>query len=66
MIADPFSQIVWKSTEQLGVGISQKDNLVGVLVLYFPAGNQIGQYIANVISPQEADWQKKQLTGSGD
>jgi len=66
MIADPFTRIVWRSTERLGVGISQKDNLVRVLVFYFPPGNQIGQYVKNVINPVEVPWLNLQLTDSGD
>jgi len=39
---------VWKSTAKIGVGISVKDKKCYVAVLYFPPGNQSGQYEANV------------------
>lgn len=45
-----FTQVVWKETEQLGVGISlTKDGKsVYVVAQYFPPGNILGDFETNV------------------
>jgi len=59
MIADPFTQVVWKSTTNIGVGILIVNGTVNVMVIYSPAGNQPGQYTSNVKLP------KMELTDTG-
>lgn len=47
-----FSQVVWRDSTQLGVGLAQKDGKVIVVGNYYPAGNIIGRHIANVPPPK--------------
>lgn len=47
-----FTQIVWKNTQYLGVGIAK--NAYGrtvIVATYFPPGNYKGQFINNVLRP---------------
>lgn len=48
---DHFTQVVWKSTTQLGCGYKVCDNIWGQYTIcsYNPAGNYAGQYAANVL-----------------
>lgn len=43
-----FTQVVWKNSKQLGVGIAKNGNNVYVVCNYDPPGNYGGQYPANV------------------
>jgi len=52
MISVPFTKVVWKSTKQLGVGVSLNDDVFRVLAFYSPPGNQPRQYKENVDPPQ--------------
>ena len=44
-----FTQVVWKGTKELGIGVSCGDNGCYVVGNYYPAGNYIGQYTENVL-----------------
>ena len=44
-----FTQVVWKDSQYVGMGISGKNNQYFVVANYFPAGNWDGQYIQNVL-----------------
>jgi uncharacterized protein YkwD len=48
-----FSQVVWRSTTQVGVGIAlASDNRTAhVVIVYFPAGNLNGAFLSNVPAP---------------
>jgi len=46
-----FSQIVWKESTHLGVGLAQKDGKIIVVGNYSPAGNIVGRHVANVPPP---------------
>ena len=52
--AGHFTQMVWKSSRELGVGKakSRDGRQVYVVCVYFPAGNCVGQYGDNVVSPR--------------
>jgi len=52
MITDPFTQIVWKDTSELGVHVSVGHNAIYVKAVYNPPGNIKNQYRANVGRPQ--------------
>lgn len=44
-----FSQVVWKGSEDIGVGKAKtKDGAIIVVCNYFPAGNVVGSYRENV------------------
>ncbi|XP_062549524.1 Golgi-associated plant pathogenesis-related protein 1-like [Armigeres subalbatus] len=43
-----FTQVVWKNSKRLGVGIAKTGNNVYVVCNYDPPGNYGGQYAANV------------------
>lgn len=47
-----FTQIVWKSSEKLGVGVSKAENgAVYVVAFYYPRGNIVNYIDENVILP---------------
>lgn len=43
-----FTQLVWKNTREIGVGISMNDKYTYVVMQFQPAGNYPGTYIDNV------------------
>uniref|UniRef100_U5EXX7 Putative scp-like extracellular protein n=1 Tax=Corethrella appendiculata TaxID=1370023 RepID=U5EXX7_9DIPT len=44
-----FTQMVWKSTKEMGVGFSKtRSGKVIVVATYYPRGNVFGQFLANV------------------
>lgn len=50
--AIPFCQLVWKSSNLIGVGVSQDDKGETYIVAnFFPAGNVQGKYTENVLPP---------------
>lgn len=47
--AAQFSQMVWKSSKELGIGVGRtKSGKVIVVASYYPRGNIIGQFLNNV------------------
>ena len=48
-----FTQVVWKSSRQLGVGKAKSSDgrQVFVVCMYHPAGNYVGRYKENVSPP---------------
>ncbi|EFX72963.1 hypothetical protein DAPPUDRAFT_58401, partial [Daphnia pulex] len=47
-----FTQVVWKSSKLMGVGVAKGSNGVTyVAVNYYPSGNFVGQFAANVLPP---------------
>ncbi|KAG5678130.1 hypothetical protein PVAND_007829 [Polypedilum vanderplanki] len=47
--AGQFSQMVWKSSKELGIGLARtKNGKVIVVASYYPRGNVIGQFLNNV------------------
>uniref|UniRef100_A0A0K0FD11 CAP domain-containing protein (inferred by orthology to a zebrafish protein) n=1 Tax=Strongyloides venezuelensis TaxID=75913 RepID=A0A0K0FD11_STRVS len=48
-VAKNFAQLVWKSTKQIGIGIQDEDGLVYVVCLFFPKGNEKGNYKKNIL-----------------
>jgi len=49
MIADKFTQIVWKNTQKIGLTIHQKHfGVYEVMAVYKPPGNILGEYRKNV------------------
>merc|ERR1711942_474595 len=47
-----FTQVVWKGSTEVGVGVAQEGSKVVVVANYSPPGNYIGQYVENVPAPQ--------------
>ena len=43
-----FTQLVWKSSEQVGFGIANRGERYFVVANYYPAGNTLGQFHQNV------------------
>lgn len=43
-----FTQLVWKESKYLGVGVANNQGTYTVVANYFPAGNYIGKYTENV------------------
>lgn len=51
--ASPFAQLVWKSSQYIGIGISQDTNGGTYIVAnFYPAGNVSGQFKDNVFPPK--------------
>ena len=48
-----FTQLVWKSSREIGVGVAtSQSGEHHVVVNYYPPGNIPGQYRSNVLRPQ--------------
>ena len=47
-----FTQVVWKATTTIGVGVASSGGKNIVVVNYSPIGNVQGQYEKNVLPPQ--------------
>ncbi|MEU3964672.1 CAP family protein [Streptomyces buecherae] len=47
-----FTQVVWKSSRGMGVGLAKARNKTYVVVNYDPPGNYVGQFAANVPAPR--------------
>ncbi|VEL34189.1 unnamed protein product [Protopolystoma xenopodis] len=49
-----FTQVVWESSRELGVGISKEDDLRSAYIVcfYFPPGNIRGEYTKQVPPPR--------------
>jgi len=43
-----FTQVVWKASRELGIGVATKDGRTVVVANYYPPGNFVGKYVANV------------------
>jgi len=43
-----FTQMIWKSSEEIGIGYVQRKSNYWIVVNYSPPGNFIGQYKENV------------------
>uniref|UniRef100_A0A0K0EL45 SCP domain-containing protein n=1 Tax=Strongyloides stercoralis TaxID=6248 RepID=A0A0K0EL45_STRER len=43
------TQVIWKKTESMGVGVTEKDNLLYIFILFYPHGNINGKYKKNVL-----------------
>ena len=53
-VAGHFTQVVWKGSEELGIGkAADSKGRVYVVANYAPAGNFIGDFAANVSRPWE-------------
>jgi len=46
-----FTQVVWKSSKSLGLGLAFKGNSVYIVGNYKPPGNYVGRYTQNVRPP---------------
>ncbi|XP_074112008.1 uncharacterized protein LOC141535790 isoform X1 [Cotesia typhae] len=46
-----FTQIVWKSTQEMGIAMVKKDGNCIVVACYYPRGNIVGQFTENVLKP---------------
>ncbi|XP_075152343.1 uncharacterized protein LOC142226304 isoform X2 [Haematobia irritans] len=57
-----FSQVVWKGSSQLGVGVAQKNDSTWVVCNYDPPGNVIGIYDENVQRPLRRTPKSKPLS----
>ena len=44
-----FTQMIWKNTKEIGFGLKRKDGIYYGVVLYYPAGNVLGEYEENVV-----------------
>ncbi|XP_065157212.1 uncharacterized protein [Atheta coriaria] len=49
--AGHFTQVVWRLSEKLGVGIAKKNGHIYVVCNYSPPGNYVGNYTPNVPAP---------------
>ena len=49
-----FTQLIWKSTEFIGVGYTNtKDNKIYIVLNFYPPGNIKGEYLDNVLSAEK-------------
>jgi len=52
MVAEHFTQIVWKSTESVGFAMLEKPGENWFIAAYSPPGNQLEKYTKNVGEPK--------------
>uniref|UniRef100_A0A0K0F286 CAP domain-containing protein (inferred by orthology to a zebrafish protein) n=1 Tax=Strongyloides venezuelensis TaxID=75913 RepID=A0A0K0F286_STRVS len=57
ILTDRFTQLVWRSSTSIGIGIIRKRNLVYIALLFYPKGNIRGQYEINVLK-KKISWKK--------
>ncbi|XP_014215368.1 uncharacterized protein LOC106644405 isoform X2 [Copidosoma floridanum] len=46
-----FTQIVWRSTKEMGIGMAKRDGSCVVVACYYPRGNIVGRFTENVPRP---------------
>ena len=46
-----FTQVVWKNSTELGVGVASANGQTYVVANYSPPGNYMGNFVANVPKP---------------
>lgn len=46
-----FTQVVWKASKNLGIGVARSNKGVYVCANYNPRGNVIGRFTQNVLAP---------------
>jgi len=51
IIADKFTQTVWKDTRDFGITFRYDGHIYEVLAVYYPPGNILGRYTSNVFQP---------------
>lgn len=54
LVAEHFTQVVWKGTRYVGMGMAHnvKRGIVVIVANYFPPGNVIGHFVENVLKPK--------------
>lgn len=59
-----FSQMVWRSSTEIGVGKAKtRCGKIFVVANYKPAGNVIGEFQNNVYPPEKSSQQSDELEG---
>jgi len=53
MIAEHFTQILWKESEKVGFAFVYENNTNYFAATYFPRGNISGEYVKNVRKPKK-------------
>jgi uncharacterized protein YkwD len=48
-----FTQLIWKETKEIGIGFCKDNNKCCLVVLYYPAGNVLGEFSKNVEKVKE-------------
>ena len=54
-VSGHFTQVIWKETQRLGVGLALNGNSFYVVANYDPHGNFFSKYKDNVLPPQVKD-----------
>ncbi|XP_052085478.1 uncharacterized protein LOC127723083 [Mytilus californianus] len=49
-----FTQVVWKGSQEIGIGKAKKNGRVVIVANYRPAGNLIGTFAKNVFPPNQS------------
>ncbi|KAJ8672875.1 hypothetical protein QAD02_004136 [Eretmocerus hayati] len=50
-----FTQIVWRSTTEMGIAMAKRDGSCVVVACYYPRGNIVGQFTDNVPKPAKSN-----------
>lgn len=50
--AGSFTQVVWKNSKEIGLGVYKKGSSIYMVALYYPAGNVQGAIKENVLPPK--------------
>lgn len=60
-----FTQVVWKTSELLGVGVAKsRQGYIYVVANYSPAGNFVGHYSENVLPPKKLSSSEENQEGA--
>uniref|UniRef100_A0A0N5CDN8 SCP domain-containing protein n=2 Tax=Strongyloides papillosus TaxID=174720 RepID=A0A0N5CDN8_STREA len=55
-----FTQLVWKSTRSIGIGVLKKNDIFTIVLFFYPKGNIRGEYKKNVFKKQ-ISWKKTMI-----
>lgn len=51
--AQAFTQVIWKNSREIGLGMSRRGKDIFMICFYFPAGNILDQIYENVFPPKD-------------
>ncbi|XP_018335436.1 Golgi-associated plant pathogenesis-related protein 1-like [Agrilus planipennis] len=56
LTAGRFTQLIWKDTREIGIGVARDEDTAIVVVNYYPPGNYVGAFRKQVPPPRAKSW----------